>query len=116
LLLAGPATYLSAHEAQAWCRWSGRRLPTEAEWECAAAMLPGFRWGDAWEWTASTFEPYPGFVPHPYRDYSQPWFGTRRVLRGSGPATSPWLAHVRYRNFFEAHRHDVGAGFRSSRT
>jgi len=110
---SGPAQHLNAHEAQAWCSWAGRRLPSEAEWECAALTLPGFAWGRVWEWTASPFQPYPGFVPHPYRDYSQPWFGSRRVLRGACDATSLWLAHPRYRNFFEPQRSDIFAGFRS---
>jgi iron(II)-dependent oxidoreductase len=110
---ADPAIHLSAHEADAWCRWAGRRLPSEAEWECAALTMPGFAWGEVWEWTASAFLPYPGFSAHPYRDYSAPWFGSRRVLRGACAATSPSLAHPRYRNFFEAHRRDVFAGFRS---
>lgn len=109
------AVHLSAHEAEAWCRWAGRRLPGEAEWECAACTAEGFRWGAAWEWTATDFQPYPGFVPHPYRDYSQPWFGSRRVLRGAAPATAPALAHARYRNFFEPHRCDIFAGFRTVR-
>ncbi|GAC1599917.1 MAG: SUMF1/EgtB/PvdO family nonheme iron enzyme [Ramlibacter sp.] len=108
-----PAVHLSAHEAEAWCRWAGRRLPTEAEWECAALQSPGFTWGEVWEWTASTFEPYPGFSADPYREYSQPWFGDRRVLRGACRDTSPWLAHPRYRNFFLPQRTDLFAGFRS---
>jgi ergothioneine biosynthesis protein EgtB len=109
------AIHLNVYEAQAWCRWAGRRLPTEAEWECAAFATRDFRWGHAWEWTASAFQPWPGFVPHPYRDYSQPWFGTRRVLRGAAPATAAALAHARYRNFFEPQRQDIFAGFRSVR-
>lgn len=108
-----PAEHLSLHEAQAWCAWAGRRLPTEAQWECAALTQPGLAWGRVWEWTASPFQPFPGFEPHPYRDYSQPWFGTRQVLRGACGATSASLAHPRYRNFFEPHRTDIHSGFRS---
>lgn len=107
------AVHLGAHEAEAWCRWAGRSLPTEAQWECAALTLPGFAWGQVWEWTASRFEPYPGFAAHPYRDYSAPWFGSRRVLRGACAATAPGLARPRYRNFFEPQRRDIFAGFRS---
>ena len=111
---AQAACHLTLHEAQAWCRWAGRRLPTEAEWERAALQRPdAFRWGDVWEWTASPFAPFPGFRPHPYRDYSAPWFDGRPVLRGASFLTQPRLRHPRYRNFFVAERNDIAAGFRS---
>jgi gamma-glutamyl hercynylcysteine S-oxide synthase len=110
-----PACHLTALEADAWCRWAGRRLPTEAEWECAATARPAdFQWGQVWEWTASTFSPYAGFAAHPYRDYSAPWFGGQhRVLRGASFMTQPRMHDVRYRNFFLPTRNDVPAGFRS---
>jgi len=112
--LAEPACHLTVHEAQAWCTWAGRRLPTEWEWERAALSRPeAFAWGEVWEWTASAFAPLPGFEPHPYRDYSAPWFDGRPVLRGASFMTQPRMRHPRYRNFFEAHRSDVPAGFRS---
>lgn len=109
-----PACHLSLHEAQAWCAWAGRRLPSEAEWERAAMQRPeALRWGDVWEWTASAFAPYPGFAPHPYRDYSAPWFDGRPVLRGASFATQPRMRHPRYRNYFTAERNDVFAGLRT---
>lgn len=110
-----PALHLSALDAEAWCAWADRRLPTEFEWEAAATLYgPAFAWGQVWEWTASTFVPYPGFTSHPYRDYSQPWMdGSRRVLRGASFATAPTLHSPRYRNFYEPGRRDLFAGFRS---
>jgi ergothioneine biosynthesis protein EgtB len=111
---AGPACHLTLYEAQAWCAWAGRRLPTEAEWERAALQRTGeFEWGAVWEWTASPFLPYPGFCAHPYRDYSAPWFGSRQVLRGASFATQPRMRHARYRNYFTPERNDIFAGFRS---
>jgi EgtB-related family protein len=107
-----PVVHVNALDAQAWCQWAGRRLPTEAEWECAV-HTPGFAWGQVWEWTASAFAPYPGFVSHPYRDYSEPWWHNHRVLRGACSATSAHVVDVRYRNFFVPERRDILAGFRS---
>lgn len=108
------AVHLTWHEATAWCRWAGRRLPSEAEWECAAMTAPEFGWGDVWEWTASRFAPFAGFVAHPYRDYSRFGFEEYRyVLKGASRATDARMAHPRYRNFFTPERADIHAGFRS---
>jgi gamma-glutamyl hercynylcysteine S-oxide synthase len=107
-----PACHLNAYEAQAWCAWAGRGLPTEAQWEIAAQQ-PGFVWGQVWEWTASPFAPFPGFVPHPYRDYSLPWFDGRPVLKGASFATHLRMRHRRYRNYFTPERNDLFAGLRS---
>lgn len=113
-LLDEPACHLTQFEAQAWCRWAGRQLPTEAQWECAVMTQPqAMRWGRVWEWTASPFAPFDGFRPHPYRDYSEPWFDGRPVLRGASWATDRAIRHPKYRNFFPADRNDIVAGFRS---
>ncbi|MBY0524527.1 MAG: ergothioneine biosynthesis protein EgtB [Gemmataceae bacterium] len=157
-----PVLHINWFEADAYCRWINRRLPTELEWEVAAAAQRGtdgnlasgkrrFPWGDeppdasranldgctvgpldvaalpagdsafgcrqmignVWEWTASDFKPYPGFVVDPYKEYSQPWFGTHKVLRGGCWATRPRLLRNTWRNFYTPDRRDVWAGFRT---
>jgi gamma-glutamyl hercynylcysteine S-oxide synthase len=158
-----PVLHVNWYEADAYCRWAGRRLPTEAEWEMAACCEPTadgrsvrvhkrlFPWGDdtpspgranldwramgcvevdaspagdsafgcrqmignVWEWTASDFGPYPGFAPGPYKEYSAPWFGNHKVLRGGCWVTRSGLIRNNYRNFYQPHRRDVWAGFRT---
>jgi gamma-glutamyl hercynylcysteine S-oxide synthase len=70
--------------------------------DCAAKTRTDFQWGQVWEWTQDAFEPYEGFVAHPYTEYSEPWFGTHKVLRGASQFTHSVLRDVNYRNFFTA--------------
>jgi iron(II)-dependent oxidoreductase len=149
-----PVIHVSWFEAEAYCRWAQRRLPTEAEWELAASTRDKrrFPWGNTppsalranldgsaggpvdvgalgegdsvygcrqmignvWEWTASDFQPYPGFIADPYKEYSAPWFATvHKVLRGGCWATRARLLRNTWRNFYPPGRRDVLAGFRT---
>lgn len=105
--------HVSWDEALAWCKWAKRRLPTEAEWQMAAAAM---EWGEVWEWTASSFAPFPGFSPDPYAEYSQPWFDSHKVLKGASFATPARVRSATFRNFYKPERGDVFAGFRTIAT
>jgi ergothioneine biosynthesis protein EgtB len=111
---AEPVRHVSLHEAEAYCSWAGRRLPLEQEWEYAAqAGRPDFAWGELWEWTASCFQPYAGFVPDRYREYSAPSFGNCQSVHGASFATPARLRSAHFRNFYLPGRDDIFVGFRT---
>jgi iron(II)-dependent oxidoreductase len=141
LPLAEPVQHVCAHEAAAYARWSGGRLPTEPEWEAAAAGATtaganlgrqGFApspvgsrpatasahgveqlLGDVWEWTTTPFTGYPGFRAFPYREYSEVFFGNEyTVLRGGSWATDPVAVRTTFRNWDFPIRRQIFAGFR----
>jgi iron(II)-dependent oxidoreductase len=121
---------VSWFEADAFARAHDARLPSEPEWEKAATfaaasgggVAPGARpgaleaVGQVWEWTRSAFGGYPGFRAHPYREYSEVFFGdSYRVLRGSSWATAPRLVSDTFRNWDLPQRRQLFAGLRLAR-
>jgi len=102
LNLQDPVCHISYFEAYAYASWKGLRLPTEFEWEAAATK---FSWGKSWEWTESSYLPYPGFAKAPgaIGEYNGKFMVNQKVLRGASEATSPGHSRITYRNFFQTH-------------
>jgi len=100
LNLKDPVCHISYFEAYAYAAWRGLRLATEFEWEAAA---PQFSWGKSWEWTESSYLPYPGFTKAPgaIGEYNGKFMVNQKVLRGASEVTSPGHSRITYRNFFQ---------------
>jgi gamma-glutamyl hercynylcysteine S-oxide synthase len=111
---AHPVIHVSWHQADAFARWAGKRLPSEQEWEAASPSLESV--GQAWEWTSSDFLPYPGFDAFPYPEYSEVFFGAEhKVLRGASWATDPHVARPSFRNWDLPQRSQIFSGIRCAR-
>ena len=111
-----PVRHISYYEADAFARWRGARLPTEAEWENAAASGPDLSrmHGAVWQWTAAAYGPYPGFRPTEgaASEYNGKFMANQMVLRGSSFATPDGHARDTYRNFFYPHQRWAFTGVR----
>ena len=109
-----PVVHVSWEQAETFARWTGRRLPSEQEWEAARPKLSNAE--QVWEWTSSDFLAYPGFRAFPYREYSQVFFGDEyKVLRGGSWATHPGVIRPSFRNWDLPRRRQIFAGLRCAR-
>lgn len=108
---SAPLSHISFFEAAAYAEWKACRLPTEFEWEAAADR---FKWGARWEWTNSSYLPYPGFkkAPGAIGEYNGKFMINQMVLRGSSIATSPGHSRKTYRNFFDTYSRWQFSGIR----